>query len=78
MPRPQPAHRAPRPAASRHGRPARLNRGRVGALVAAVTMTLVIGSTSAVSQLRGGSASADVVAADRSAPSLESAALPVV
>lgn len=41
-------------------------------------MTLVIGSTSAVSQLRGGSASADVVAADRSAPSLESAALPVV
>ena len=55
-----------------------MRRGRLGALVAAVTLTLVIGGAGVVTQLRGGPASADALAADSAEPDFLGATLPRV
>ncbi|MGJ9411078.1 L,D-transpeptidase [Aeromicrobium sp. CF4.19] len=64
-----------------HHRAARrsvVHRGRLGALVGAVALTLVIGVSGIVTQLSSGPASADDLVADAVEPALLAAALPEV
>lgn len=56
----------------------RLRHGRIGAVVAALSLTLVIGGAGVVTQLRSGPAVADTVVADGRASALFSAVVPDV
>lgn len=67
-----------RRARHRAARARRLRHGRIGAVVGALTLTLVIGGAGVVTQLRSGPAAADTIVADGRAPVLFSAVVPDV